>query len=189
MCMITKYDKSPNWCLINHWSKRTTRKYLRNPLYWVVIPVIVIRKKYIYHKYNRTLIYRISSYCARYNIISVICPFSRVECNAFFYLHCNCIIFFKIKVKQKNISPSVWHFVYMKEKFVTNISFATFRLIKHSWDRIKCLASWFIKNIFFLRLLFPWGGNICLYRHNTFKRKFSYFFFNINHKTDMNINE
>ena len=58
-------------------------------------------------------------------------------------------------------------FVYMKGKFVTNVSFATVRLINHSWDRFKCLASCFIKYIFFLRLLFPWGGNICLYRHNT----------------------
>ena len=80
-------------------------------------------------------------------------------------------------------------FVYMKGKFVTNVSFATIRLINHSWEGIKCLASCFIKNIFFLPLLFPWGGNICLYLHNTFKCTFSYFFFNINHKTDMNINE
>jgi hypothetical protein len=63
-------------------------------------------------------------------------------------------------------------FVYMKGKFVTNISFATVRLIKYSWDRIKCLTSCFIKNIFFLRLLFPWGGNICLYRHNTLNANF-----------------
>jgi hypothetical protein len=35
-------------------------------------------------------------------------------------------------------------FVYMKEKFVTNISFATVRLINHSWNRIKCFASCFI---------------------------------------------
>jgi hypothetical protein len=55
---------------------------------------------------------------------------------------------------------------------LTNISFATFRLINHSWDRIKCLASCFVKNIFFLRLLFPWGGNICLYRHNTLNADF-----------------
>ena len=116
MCMIKTYDRSPNGCLINHWSNRSTSKYLRNPLYWVVIPVIVMRKKYIYHKYNRTLICRISSYCARYNIISVICPFSRVECNAFFYLHCNCIIFFKIKVKKKNNSPSVWQFCLYERK-------------------------------------------------------------------------
>ena len=61
---------------------------------------------------------------------------------------------------------------YMKGKFVTNVSFATVRLINHSWDIIKCLASCFIKNIFFLRLLFPWGGNVCLYRHNTLNAHF-----------------
>ena len=40
-------------------------------------------------------------------------------------------------------------FVYMKGKFVTNVSFATVRLINHSWDRFKCLASCFIKIYFF----------------------------------------
>jgi hypothetical protein len=36
------------------------------------------------------------------------------------------------------------------------------------WEcvRIKCLKSCFIKYIYFLRLLFPWSVNICLYRHN-----------------------
>jgi hypothetical protein len=65
--------------------------------------------------------------------------------------------------------------VYMKGKFVTNVSFATVRLINHSWDRIKCLASCFIKNIYFLRLLIPWGVNICLYRHNTLNAHFLIF--------------
>jgi len=44
----------------------------------------------------------------------------------------------------------------MKGKSVTNVSFATVRLINHSGDRIKWLASCFIKNIYFLRLLLPW---------------------------------
>jgi hypothetical protein len=35
-------------------------------------------------------------------------------------------------------------FCLYERKFVTNISFATVRLINHSWDRIKCLASCFI---------------------------------------------
>ena len=58
--------------------------------------------------------------------------------------------------------------VYMKGKFVTNISFATVRLINYSWDRINCLVSCYIKHIYFLRLLLPWGVNICLYRYNTY---------------------
>jgi hypothetical protein len=62
--------------------------------------------------------------------------------------------------------------VYMKGKFVTNVSFATVRLINHSWDRIKYLASCFIKNIYFLRLLISWGVNICLCRHNTLNAHF-----------------
>ena len=79
--------------------------------------------------------------------------------------------------------------VYMKGKFVTHVSFASVRLINHSWDRIKCLASCFIKNIFFLRLLLPWGCTYLSLPSQYFKRIFSYLFFNINHKTDMNINE
>jgi hypothetical protein len=39
-------------------------------------------------------------------------------------------------------------------------------LINHPWDRIKCLASCLIKNIFFLRLR---DGNTCFYCHNTLK--------------------
>ena len=64
--------------------------------------------------------------------------------------------------------------VYMKGKFVTNVSFAKVRLINHShsWDRIKCVASCFIKNIYFLRLIIPWGANICLYHHNTLNAHF-----------------
>jgi hypothetical protein len=46
----------------------------------------------------------------------------------------------------------------------------------HPWDRIKWLASCFIRNIFFLRLLFSCGGNICLYRHNTLSAYFLTFF-------------
>ena len=64
-------------------------------------------------------------------------------------------IFFKI--------PSC---VTLKGKFVANVSFDTVRLINHSLDRIKYLASCFIKNIC-LRLPFSYDGNICLYRHNT----------------------
>ena len=59
-----------------------------------------------------------------------------------------------------------------ERKICHNVSFATVRFINHSWDRIKCLASCFIKNIFFLRLLLQWGGNICLYRHNTLNAHF-----------------
>jgi hypothetical protein len=79
-------------------------------------------------------------------------------------------------------------FVYMKGIFVTNVSFATVRLINHSWDRTKCLASCFIKNIYFLRLLLPWCKYFSL-PSQYLKRTFSDLFFNINHKTDMNINE
>ena len=79
--------------------------------------------------------------------------------------------------------------VYTKGKFVTNVSFATVRLINYSWDRINCLASCYIKHIYFLRLLLPWDVNICLYRHNTLNAHFLTFWFNIKHKTDMNINE
>ena len=57
-------------------------------------------------------------------------------------------------------------FVYMIGKFVPHVSLATVSLINYSWDRIKCFASCFIKNIYFLRLLLQWGVNICLYRHN-----------------------
>jgi hypothetical protein len=60
----------------------------------------------------------------------------------------------------------------MKGKFVTNVSFATVLLINHSWDRIKRLASSFIKNLFFLRALFPWDGHICRYRHDTLNAHF-----------------
>ena len=79
--------------------------------------------------------------------------------------------------------------VYMKGKFVTNVSFATVRLINHSWDRIKCLASCFIKNIFFLLSFTPVGCKYLSLPSQYLKRTFSDFFFNINHKTDMNINE
>jgi hypothetical protein len=58
----------------------------------------------------------------------------------------------------------------MNEKFVTNVSFDTVRLINHPWDRIKCLTSCLIKKkIFFLLLR---GGNICFYCHNTLKAYF-----------------
>ena len=62
--------------------------------------------------------------------------------------------------------------VTLKGKFVANVSFDTVRLINHSLDRIKYLASCFIKTIFFLRLLFSRGGNICLYRHYTLNAYF-----------------
>jgi hypothetical protein len=80
-------------------------------------------------------------------------------------------------------------FVSMKGNFVTNGSFCTVRLISHPWDRIKCLASCFIRNIFFLRFfILVWGKYLSL-PSQYLKRIFSYFFFNINNKTDMNINE
>jgi hypothetical protein len=98
-------------------------------------------------------------------------------------------------------------FVSMKGNVVTNGSFCTVRLINHPWDRIKCLASCFIKTKI-LRLLFSCGGNGKLFYQNKnstsfilvwgkylslpsqyLKRIFSYFFFNINNKTDMNINK
>ena len=47
--------------------------------------------------------------------------------------------------------------VCMKGKFVTNISFATVRLVNHSWDRIKCLASGFIKIYIFSVSFTPVG--------------------------------
>jgi hypothetical protein len=34
------------------------------------------------------------------------------------------------------------------------------------YERKISLTSCFIKNIYFLQLLLPWGVNICLYRHN-----------------------
>ena len=63
-------------------------------------------------------------------------------------------------------------FCLYERKFVTNVSFSTVRLINYSSGRIKFLASCFIKNIYFLRLLLPWGVNICLYRHNTLNAHF-----------------
>jgi len=52
----------------------------------------------------------------------------------------------------------------MKGKFVTNVSFATVRLINYSWDRIKGLASWFYQKYIPSQYL---------------KRTFADFFFNI----------
>jgi hypothetical protein len=80
-------------------------------------------------------------------------------------------------------------FVSMKGNFVTNDSFCTVRLINHPWDRIKCLASCFIKKKkISTSFILVWGKYLFL-PSQYLKRIFSYFFFNINNKTDLNINE
>jgi hypothetical protein len=64
----------------------------------------------------------------------------------------------------------------MKGKFVTNVSLATVRLINDSWDRLSVWQAVLSK----IYLSLP---------SQYLKRKLSYFFFKLNHKTDMNINE
>ena len=56
----------------------------------------------------------------------------------------------------------------LNRKFVTNISFATVRFETELsvWQAVLS------KVFFFLRLLFPWGRDICLYRHNTLNTNF-----------------
>ena len=53
-------------------------------------------------------------------------------------------------------------FVSMKGNFVTNGSFCTVRLINHPWDRIKCLASCFIR-IFFFYVFYSRVGEIFVF--------------------------
>jgi hypothetical protein len=62
-------------------------------------------------------------------------------------------------------------FVYVKEKFVTNISFATVRLINHSWNRIKCFASCFIKNYIFFYVFYTRGVAIFFLQSQYLKQK------------------
>ena len=61
----------------------------------------------------------------------------------------------------------------MKGKFVTNVSFATFRLTKY----------------IFSTSFIPVGWKYLSFPSQYLKRTFSYLFFNISHKTVMNINE
>jgi hypothetical protein len=55
-------------------------------------------------------------------------------------------------------------FVYMKEKFVTNISFATVHLINHSSDRIHCLVTFYYKKkkCIFFYVFYSRGVGICV---------------------------
>ena len=78
--------------------------------------------------------------------------------------------------------------VNMKGKFVANVSFDTVRLINHPLYRIKCLASCFIKNIFFSTSLTPVWWKYLSFPSQYLKDILSYLFSNITHKIDMNIN-
>ena len=62
------------------------------------------------------------------------------------------------------------------------------RLINHPLYRIKCSASYFIKNIFFSTSLTPVWWNYLSLPSQYLKHISSYLFSNIIHKTDMNIN-
>jgi hypothetical protein len=78
--------------------------------------------------------------------------------------------------------------VNMKGKFVANVSFDTVRLINHPLYRIKCLASCFIKHIFFSTSLTPVWWKYLSLLSQYLKHILSYLFSNIIHKIDMNIN-
>jgi hypothetical protein len=78
----------------------------------------------------------------------------------------------------------------MKGQFVANVSFDTIRLINHPWDRINLFGK-----LFYKKKLKIASFSLCVVEIFVFTviyikcMLFSYLFFNINHKTDTNINE